>query len=136
MLKQFTCIFNFLNILFQYKAKTKLMPSKLASQRGVQLRRSVSQHGVRLCAVLVNAKADSTQCQLQCSVRLHAVLFSSCRVTYFKNAKTNLFAKPFKTIYQGTMWVRFMKKIQKKSRDTATSSLFVIEDVLLQKNQF
>ena len=28
------------------------------------------------------------------------------------------------------------EKNQKKSRDTATSSLFVIEDVLLQKNQF
>ena len=137
MLKQFTCILKFFYILFQSKkrpAKTKCVPAKL-------------------CAELVIAKSDSTQCQSARSLTLCSVsqfgivnkvsankhmslsqrylvakkLFDSAQclsarrptpcsisqrgVTYFTNisAKTNLLAKPCQPVYQGPMWVLFIK---------------------------
>ena len=81
--------------------------------------------------VLVCAESDSVQCQLILDFR-QLIFLTPRRLTlrgfpYFAtiSAKTYLSAEPFQPVCQGPRWVRFIEKMQNKSRDTATLSKYL-----------
>ena len=84
-------------------AKTKLMPQNSAQCQSAQSPTpcSVSQHRVRLHAVLVSAKSEFAQCQSVRSLTLHSISQRQVRLRYALISAQSLISRicPRKRIY-------------------------------------